>query len=155
MNFLTKIYRKQDLFDLSETLKSQVEALDHELLKYDWSEKLWKELWAASSNYVICTLGENELVGFSLWLEGDELELLKIAIMPEYRGKGVAQEFFKTCLCDLGSKVVFLEVEAGNSAARNFYQKLGFKTLNKVEKYYRDGSDCLKMALNIDFSHNN
>ena len=43
---------------------------------------------------------------------------------------------------------IFLEVHHSNYAARQLYQKLGFK-MNRVRKnYYSDGGDALEMMLN-------
>ena len=69
----------------------------------------------------------------------DEVELLLIAVRPEYRRTGLA-----TCMLDaffeksreLGAARVFLEVRADN-AARALYRRAGFEQIGQRPRYYR------------------
>ena len=65
----------------------------------------------------------------------DSLEIMKIGVNPEYRQKG-----FGTILINEMKKSrmeIFLEVREGNTTAREFYKKNGFKEPAK-KNYYRD-----------------
>ncbi|WP_431272740.1 hypothetical protein [Dankookia sp. P2] len=45
---------------------------------------------------------------------------------------------------------MFLEVAAGNAAARGLYQGLGFAEVSRRRRYYPDGSDALVMRRDLD-----
>jgi len=65
--------------------------------------------------------------------------ILTVDIAPAYRRKGIAQKLLhevETILREKGIKECRLEVRENNVAALNLYQKLGYKKVGKLEKYY-------------------
>jgi ribosomal-protein-alanine acetyltransferase len=67
--------------------------------------------------------------------------ILTIDIAPAYRRKGIAQKLLheiETIFREKGIKECRLEVREDNVAALNLYQKLGYKKVGKLEKYYGD-----------------
>ena len=79
--------------------------------------------------------------GFALGrVVADEAELLTLAVAPEARRRGQAQQ----CLQDfehnsrnMGAARVFLEVAATNAAARALYREAGFDEDGVRKGYYR------------------
>ncbi len=155
MNFSIKIISGIELTKLTKSFREQVEVLDQKLMGYHWTKAQWEELWESPSNYCLALIEKDGLKGFSLWMHSDHWELLKITVRPELRGSGISQNFFNETVKAIKAEKVFLEVSVRNAAAISFYEKLGFKQLNRVKGYYRDGSDALKLVLTIDFLHNN
>lgn len=82
------------------------------------------------------------VVGFALTLRvGAEMELLKLAVSREDRGRGVGRTLLETCVSEgrrRGCVACYLEVRAGNEAAVRFYRRLGFRTTGIRRNYYRD-----------------
>ena len=73
----------------------------------------------------------------------DEAEILSVAIDANYRGRGLSRDLLRTHLGYLaghGLKTVFLEVEENNRPARALYEKAGFRTVGRRERYYKDSS---------------
>ena len=65
--------------------------------------------------------------------------ILTVDITPAYRRKGIAQKLLhevETIFREKGIKECRLEVREDNVAALNLYQKLGYKKVGKLEKYY-------------------
>jgi ribosomal-protein-alanine acetyltransferase len=65
--------------------------------------------------------------------------ILTVDIAPAYRRKGIAQKLLQeieTIFREKGIKECHLEVREDNVAALNLYQKLGYKKVGKLEKYY-------------------
>ncbi len=149
MSFSIKAFSGEELTHLSSEIKKQIQDLDHQLMDYDWTDSQWKELWYSPRHYSLAILESDRIQGFSLWLQTDVLELLKIAVMKEVRGTSQSQIFFSSTVKKLKAQQVFLEVSKKNNTAINFYKKLGFETLNEVKRYYRDGSNCLKMSFTL------
>jgi ribosomal-protein-alanine acetyltransferase len=67
--------------------------------------------------------------------------ILTIDIAPSYRQRGIAQRLLRkieAIFKERGIKECRLEVREDNVAALNLYQKLGYKEVGKLEKYYGD-----------------
>ncbi|MGC6175070.1 ribosomal protein S18-alanine N-acetyltransferase [Lacrimispora sp. 38-1] len=84
-----------------------------------------------------------------LWEEGtagycvfrtvaDECELLRIAVRPEYRGRGLSKKLMDQMVFysrQNDVKSIFLEVRESNDRAKNLYKSYGF-TEKGVRKHY-------------------
>lgn len=70
----------------------------------------------------------------------DELELLKICVLPEFRRGGLATKLMDKVLEQAkqdGVKKVFLEVAENNLVARKFYITCGFFEYGRRKDYYK------------------
>lgn len=90
------------------------------------------------------------LVGYAgLWLSVDEGHITTIAVVPEYRGRGVG-ELLLNGLIDqamvLNADMLTLEVRVSNVIAQQLYLKYGFRPSGTRPRYYTDnGEDALIM----------
>ncbi|QAY94986.1 ribosomal-protein-alanine acetyltransferase [Methylovirgula ligni] len=95
-------------------------------------------------------------VGFILSRRAaDQAEILTLAVTPKARQKGVGAALLTTHLPTLaaaGVKSLFLEVEAGNTAAIRLYQNFGFRQVGERKAYYRTagGSPATALVLRRD-----
>jgi ribosomal-protein-alanine acetyltransferase len=67
--------------------------------------------------------------------------ILTVDIEPSHRRKGIAQKLLReieVIFKERGIKECRLEVREDNVAASNLYQKLGYRKVGKLEKYYGD-----------------
>jgi ribosomal-protein-alanine N-acetyltransferase len=91
------------------------------------------------------------LVGFILSrMAADEAEILSIAVDPAARSRGLGRALLQRNVRRLaarGVQTLFLEVEAGNSAALRLYQGLGFEKVGERRDYYRQGGAAPATAL--------
>lgn len=69
---------------------------------------------------------------------GGETELMRIAVLPEFRGQGYGKELLR----QVKVPNMFLEVRAGNAAARALYEKEGFTQIGTRRGYYWNGEDA-------------
>lgn len=80
----------------------------------------------------------------------DELHLLKFAVNPLYRRKGLGIQLLGHCLDPKrhpGVRRAILDVRASNTAAIGLYKKLGFEPAGRRRGYYSDtGEDALLMG---------
>lgn len=82
----------------------------------------------------------------------DEAELLRVAVAPEARHRGIARDLVSRGLRELvdrGVRVCHLEVRAGNAAAIALYETLGFALAGRRARYYADGETALLFALSL------
>ena len=128
--------------------------LDQTAIHYPWNEQQWIST-NSSSSLVLHWLDDQALRGFALYqlspLEG-LAHLLKIAMVPEARGKGEAGEFWQAQIMLLRAQSferVYLEVAVSNEAAKRFYNKMGLKMLREVRSFYHDGQNAWTMELAI------
>lgn len=88
-----------------------------------------------------------------LRLAADELHILKIAVAPAWREKGIGTQLTKHCLkmgVERGATSAHLEVRPSNEAAVGLYQKLGFDVIGRRHNYYKDSNeDALVMMKNL------
>ena len=136
----------------------QVLELQRELAFQDWNEKQFlSEIRASYAYCVVCEYSEatdgnnlgqipnGTLLGYAIFhLLGPDSELLSIATRSTEQRKGIGSQLLKAGLDKLTNDddQCFLEVRDGNTKARNFYEKHGFKLYNIRKKYYSDGEDA-------------
>ena len=144
-----------------QAILDSVIAIDEVSIDYCWTKKQWYDINYSHGHVLSCLIQEGQVLGFTLYshdsLERDSplsCHLLKIAVLREFRGIGLAQRLLKNDLAFFSEKVeenieLSLEVSARNVKAINFYSQFGFSTCHTAKKYYSDGSDALKMRYKL------
>ena len=82
----------------------------------------------------------------------EDAELYKVAVLPEYRGKGFGKELaqaFIAAVQEKGARQIFLEVRVSNQAALSLYLGQGFERVRLRKRYYSDGEDCLELKKDL------
>lgn len=102
---------------------------------------------------LLLALRDGRPVGYAAFRHAaGEAELLRLAVRPEERRRGVARALFFEGAGRLqagGIQVVFLEVRLDNAPAIALYESLGFTRTGRRRGYYRDGTDALIYVLEI------
>jgi ribosomal-protein-alanine acetyltransferase len=70
-----------------------------------------------------------------------EREILNIAVDPQERRRGIARRLAEGALTASPGEW-FLEVRESNSAARKFYESLGFHEIGRRENYYSESPEA-------------
>lgn len=91
--------------------------------------------------------------GFVIWRDlGGEAEILTIGVAEEVQRGGLASCLLQavvTAAQAAKATRLFLEADAGNTAAIGLYRKHGFVNVGLRKAYYRDGADACVMALEL------
>lgn len=69
----------------------------------------------------------------------DSADMMNIAVAPEYRRKGIAEELVNTLIEQLKKRNILfllLEVRVSNAPAIALYDKLGFEQVGRRPRYY-------------------
>lgn len=74
----------------------------------------------------------------------DSDDLLRVAVLPDYRGRGFARALIEAFTT--GRKHVLLEVSRDNADALALYEACGFRKIHTRKGYYQ-GTDCIVMEL--------
>lgn len=118
-------------------LPAWLESLDAEAFGSAWGPLADHEaLWASEGQ---------AFARWSLVPSAAEAELLRIAVAPGARRKGLARELLRRCeaaLEELGIRWLRLEVRVSNVAARALYEREGWAFEGLRPAYYRNGEDA-------------
>ena len=81
---------------------------------------------------------EDSVAGFAVArrVAADEAEILNLAVEPAWRRRGVGRALVET-ISKQAKGNVYLEVRESNRGARQFYERLGFRTVGLRPQYYR------------------
>ena len=114
-----------------------------------YSEQTFVDELSLSDRHYIVATHKNLVVGYvGLWQTGNDLNLLKIAVLPQFRKLGLGFNLMQKASdyrSQQGLDKYFLEVRENNEKAIKLYKKFGFKTVDVRKKYYADGENCLVM----------
>lgn len=142
---------QQDLPALVE-LESQVFSSDV------IAPRQMKRFLQSQHSLVFVAQDKQQIAGYALLLfhQGTQLSrLYSIAVNPDFRGQQIAQQLVEMCersALEQGSTTLRLEVRNDNIAAKNLYQKLGYKPLKVLIHYYDDLADGIRMQKRLTAS---
>lgn len=118
-----------------------------------WGEVGWKEELGQASSHVWIALEEEKLVGFvALRLAAGFVEILNVAVHPQYCRRGIGFQLLSRALRELkalGAERFTLEVNIHNRAAISLYSKIGFLEVGRREKFYNNAQDALIMGMDV------
>ena len=144
---------------LAESEVDQILDIEKRSFKRSWSRQSFlAELSREdSSNYGVRRRGspkEQPIIAYICYrMIQDEMHLLKIAVSPEWRSRGIASWLLDTCLereSNSGATGILLEVRPSNHPAIALYGKMGFRTVGRRPRYYPDTrEDALVMMKQI------
>jgi len=96
------------------------------------------DMYGKSSYKFLGIFNKNRMAGYIILLDSiDIYEVIKIAISPNYRGKGLGKKLLSYVLKNLDKNLI-LEVRVSNETAINLYESLGFEKINIRKGYYGD-----------------
>ncbi len=92
---------------------------------------------------VLSVMPENEMDGFNIWRvhDGTQKEIARIAVSPDYRGRGLAGVMvteIEKILKKNGYRAIHISAAAVNKPALRTYEKLGFEIMGKEHMYGHD-----------------
>ena len=127
---------------MEESHVPQVAQLETLCFSDPWSEKsVASELTNPLSCWLVALEGDRVAgyVGSQTVL--DETDMMNIAVHPDFRRRGIAQELVEALIRELserGSHKLTLEVRVSNENAISLYKKLGFVQVGLRKNYYRN-----------------
>jgi len=93
--------------------------------------------WDPTGYDITVAESENRVVGFlvSRCTAPDEIEVLNVAVHPDFRRRGIARKLLLPLLQRANGEIL-LEVRESNAAARQLYEALGFIAVGRRAGYY-------------------
>ncbi|AGK60101.1 (SSU ribosomal protein S18P)-alanine acetyltransferase [Archaeoglobus sulfaticallidus PM70-1] len=104
-----------------------------------------------SDDLLVADIG-GRVVGYIAVMDMDSsAKIISFAVKREFRGMGIGTILLDKALVrcrERGKKSVYLEVRVSNERAQKLYKKKGFKIIDVIPSYYRDGEDAYLMLCN-------
>src|SRR3989344_3243660 len=133
-NVLVQSYNIRDLKEGIEVFKNEIKKLHHYIVAEEKGKIIGIVTW------VMHGLPKHQLA-----------ELDRIAVLPEYRGKGISKQLFNALIKDAKAfykinksklRKLYLLTHADNIRAHKFYEKLGFRHETTLKQhYYKDRNE--------------
>lgn len=158
-----KIYKVTASGDNAEALPKEMTAeklvgiitdLESEIFGSPWTRKMVAEsVTYPYETLAVCICG-GDLAGYIIYsAPGDTADLLRVAVKPEQRRRGIAKkliDYMVSDCADKGDDGIMLEVRASNRAARALYDRAGFEQISVRKDYYKNPvEDAVVMRKNI------
>ncbi|MBI3609056.1 MAG: ribosomal protein S18-alanine N-acetyltransferase [Nitrospirae bacterium] len=126
--------------DLDEVL-----AIERTSFSNPWTEGMFlAELRENPFAQFLITVRDGAIIGYAGgWLIVDELHLLNLAVHPDFRRRGVADQLVDRLFRCGGGRITkaSLEVRRSNGAAIALYERFGFHSVGVRPRYYMDPSE--------------
>jgi ribosomal-protein-alanine N-acetyltransferase len=135
-----------------EIRRMRLEDVDHILevekqsFTTPWSREAFQNELTQNhfAHYVVVEM-DGEIIGYcGMWMIVDEAHITNIALLPEYRGRGMGETLLRGMMQaakTYGAKKMTLEVRVSNVAAQKLYEKLGFEQQGVRPNYYTDNME--------------
>lgn len=135
-----------DRMDLTRDLDG-ILAVDAASFTNPWTRDMFT--WEARNSDVarlyVYRSGDGEVLGYcAVWLVFEELHINNLAVLPDWRRKGVARELLQHTVGQAvgeGARRATLEVRASNLPARQLYERFGFRPAGLRRSYYTNPSE--------------
>lgn len=111
-----------------------------------WSADSVAHELAAPTRHAVVAQEAGVLVGWGVLLAGEPADVLRLAVAPLARRRGLGRALLDALLAYAGDGSVLLEVEADNSAALRLYASAGFAPIDRRRGYYGAGRDALVLG---------
>lgn len=119
-------------------------------LETAWSESQISDL-PHYATYIAAFLNGDMCGIASMYTVAGEAEIMNVAVLPDYRRNGVADELMLKLISSArenGCETITLEVADGNLGAIALYEKHGFTVTGRRKGFYK-GKDALNMEKKI------
>lgn len=138
-------------------------ALENRCFRWPWGRLSFEsEFTAPGAESLVArraaSAAGDEIVGYLFYrFMGDEVDLFRIAVSPEWRRQGIGSRMVSACLetaLRRGIAAAVLEVRPSNSEAVELYRKFGFRVIATRPGYYSDsGEDAYILKLDMKEAH--
>jgi len=103
-----------------------------------------QELKIKVANLWVATHRKNILGYIDFWVVADEVELISIAVHPQFKRMGVGEMLLREMIHFVelkGLSFIYLDVRESNLTAQKLYSKFGFSKVGVRRRYYSDNQE--------------
>ncbi len=107
-------------------------------------EILAQELKIKAANMRVATYRRKVIGYIDFWLVHDEMELISIAVSPDFKRRGVGDGLMHEMIrfaYQNEARFIYLDVRRSNEPAQQLYEKFGFAKAGVRRRYYSDNQE--------------
>ena len=130
---MSVVYREAVREDIGDIYKVETACF-----KQPWSlESLYTDILENELSCYLVAEEEGVITGYcGVHIIIDEGHITNVAVLPEYRQRGIGRGLLETMLEQTGLESYTLEVRVSNATAIKLYQSMGFVAFGKRPRYY-------------------
>ncbi len=122
-------------------------------LGWNWdSRRVANSIAQRDTNVAVAVVGK-EIGGFGIMRYRDsDAHLMLFAVRPLYRRKRVGTSlliWLETTAIIAGVDLIWLEARANNAEALAFYRACGYRTLDRMHRYYSGVEDAVRIGKDL------
>lgn len=123
----------------------RVVNIEKESMPSPWSKELFEEELRREAAHYFVIEEEGQVAGYmGYWEAPEEAHIINLAIGKKFRKRGLGLKMVEACLrfaAKRGARLATLEARESNEAARQLYEKSGFRFVAIRKKYYSDNQE--------------
>lgn len=120
---------------------SAVAEIEKRCFSNPWSETAINAELENHCSEIYIALVDGTAAGYAnIYTVLDEMDIVRVAVLPEYRRQGIAAEILKTVLAEKQG-TVYLDVRESNYPAISLYKSLGFVDTGVRKNYYTNPTE--------------
>ena len=149
-NYIIKALSQDDL--VADKDAYEIAEIEKECFSDAWSENAIK--MQIEKRQITAYKENGKLLGYCIFITAaDEGEILRIAVKPDSRKKGIGGKLLDGAvkiMASRGANEIFLEVRESNKNAIRLYEKYGFVKTGIRKKYYENKEDAVLYNLKVE-----
>lgn len=115
-----------------------------------WTEESIALSIENESNYFNIVYTDGKPAGYmSMQLVQGEGDIMRVAVLPEYRRLGIGRVLLSECFSVNNPDVVFLDVRENNIPAIGLYESMGFEKIGIRKNYYSNPTENAVIMNNV------
>ena len=131
-----------EIKNLSTEYIKAVAEIERVCFSSPWDEAaLEAELKNACAHLYVALNGDIAVGYAAVYCVCGEADIARVAVLPEYRRRGIATQLLLKSFEDNKAECVFLDVRESNTAAIKLYGSIGFEQIGIRKNYYSDPTE--------------
>ena len=116
-----------------------------------WNKDALAQELKTPCSHLYAAFEEGRAAGYAaVYCVESEADIARVAVLPEYRRRGIAASMLLYALKDIGADTAFLDVRESNLPALRLYESLGFEKTGVRKNYYsRPDENAVLMRLEL------
>jgi ribosomal-protein-alanine N-acetyltransferase len=144
--------RRSDVVEIAYLSRQLIEKG----LRWSWTPSRVAASVGNPHALVVVARCADRIAGFGIMRYGDdEAHLDLLGVGHDHRREGIGRrlvEWLEAPALAAGISTVFLEVRAANHGAQAFYERLGYRRLAEIARYYQGQESAVRMGRELGWS---